>query len=65
MLLIDAFMARPMADIAADLQRHEIAVGPCLKPGEILRHEQAAANQLALEIDDPELGPLEEAALPE
>jgi crotonobetainyl-CoA:carnitine CoA-transferase CaiB-like acyl-CoA transferase len=51
MLLIDAFMARPMAEIAAELQRHEVALGPCLKPAEILRHEQAAANQLALDLD--------------
>src|SRR5262249_35365378 len=32
--------------------------------GEILRHEQAVANQLAIELDDPELGPIIQTGLP-
>jgi len=64
MLLINAFLAKPMAEMAADLQRQEIAMGPCLAPGEILGHEQAATNQLAIELDDHELGPIVQVGLP-
>ncbi|HZY59835.1 MAG TPA: CoA transferase, partial [Candidatus Binataceae bacterium] len=62
-ILVNAFLARPMLEMAAILQREEIAMGPCLAPGEILRHEQAAANQLAIELDDPELGPIVQPGL--
>ena len=62
-LLINAFLAEPMMEMVAKLQSDEIAVGPCLDPGEILRHEQAAANDLAIELADPELGPITQAGL--
>ena len=58
-----AFLTRPMLEWAAILQREDIAVGPCLEPGEMLQHEQALANDLALQLDDPQLGPLIEAGL--
>lgn len=62
-LVEKAFLTRPMLQWAAILQREDIAVGPCLEPGEMLQHEQAVANQLALHLDDPQFGPLLEVGL--
>jgi crotonobetainyl-CoA:carnitine CoA-transferase CaiB-like acyl-CoA transferase len=58
-----AFATRPMLEWAAILQRADIAVGPCLEPGEMLQHEQALANHLALQVDDPRFGPLTQVGL--
>jgi crotonobetainyl-CoA:carnitine CoA-transferase CaiB-like acyl-CoA transferase len=63
-LVEKAFRSRPMLEWAALLQREDIAVGPCLEPGEMLQHEQARANDLALELHDPQLGPLTQVGLP-
>jgi crotonobetainyl-CoA:carnitine CoA-transferase CaiB-like acyl-CoA transferase len=62
-LLERAFLGRPMLEWAAVLQREDIAVGPCLEPGELLRHEQTLANDLAVQLDDPQLGPLTQVGL--
>jgi crotonobetainyl-CoA:carnitine CoA-transferase CaiB-like acyl-CoA transferase len=62
-LVESAFLSRPMLEWAAILQREDIAVGPCLEPGEMLQHEQILANDLALQLDDPELGPLIQVGL--
>ena len=53
-----AFLTRPMLEWASILQREDIAVGPCLEAGEMLQHEQALANELALQLDDPRFGSL-------
>ncbi|HEV3109450.1 MAG TPA: CoA transferase [Candidatus Binataceae bacterium] len=62
-LVEKAFLTRPMLEWAAILQREDIAVGPCLEPGEMLQHEQALANDLALQLDDPRFGPLTQVGL--
>jgi crotonobetainyl-CoA:carnitine CoA-transferase CaiB-like acyl-CoA transferase len=62
-LVEKAFATRPMLEWAAILQREDIAVGPCLEPGEMLRHEQALANDLALQVDDPQFGPVIQVGL--
>jgi crotonobetainyl-CoA:carnitine CoA-transferase CaiB-like acyl-CoA transferase len=62
-LVESAFISRPMLEWAAILQREDIAVGPCLEPGEMLQHEQILANDLALQLNDPQLGPLIQVGL--
>jgi crotonobetainyl-CoA:carnitine CoA-transferase CaiB-like acyl-CoA transferase len=58
-----AFRSRPMLEWAALLAREDVAVGPCLEPGEMLQHEQALANDLAVQLDDPHFGPTIQAGL--
>ena len=54
----------PDARVGCSPTAQDIAVGPCLEPGEMLQHEQARANDLALELHDPQLGPLTQVGLP-
>jgi crotonobetainyl-CoA:carnitine CoA-transferase CaiB-like acyl-CoA transferase len=62
-LVEKAFRTRPMLQWAAILQGEDVAVGPCLEPGEMLVHEQALANELALTLDDPQFGPVTQVGL--
>jgi crotonobetainyl-CoA:carnitine CoA-transferase CaiB-like acyl-CoA transferase len=62
-LVEKAFASRRMLEWAAILQSEDIAVGPCLEPGEMLQHEQALANDLAVHLHDPQLGPLIQVGL--
>src|SRR5579885_787921 len=62
-LVEKAFASRPMLEWAALLQHEDIAVGPCLEPGEMLQHEQALANELSFHLHDPQLGPLTQVGL--
>lgn len=54
--LRDAFRRRPLDAWLADLRDADIAVEPALPMGEMLRHDEVAANGYVIEIDDPELG---------
>ncbi len=62
-LVEKAFASRPMPEWAAILQREDIAVGPCLEPGEMLQHEQILANRLAVQLQDPQFGPVTQVGL--
>ena len=58
------FTTRPMMEWVAVLRAADVAVGPCLAPGEVLDDPQALAMELVTQVDDPELGPITELGLP-
>ncbi len=58
------FRTRPMMEWVAALREADVAVGPCLEPGEVFNDPQALAMELVTQVDDPELGPITELGLP-
>ncbi len=57
------FKSRTMMEWVAALRDADVAVGPCLAPGEILDDPQALAMELVTQVNDPELGPITELGL--
>ena len=55
---------RPRAEWIDVFTRADVPVAPCLAPGEALDHEQTDALGMAMELNDPVLGPLRCAAPP-
>jgi crotonobetainyl-CoA:carnitine CoA-transferase CaiB-like acyl-CoA transferase len=58
------FKTRPMMEWVEALRAADVAVGPCLEPGEVLSDPQALAMELVTQVEDPELGPITELGLP-
>jgi crotonobetainyl-CoA:carnitine CoA-transferase CaiB-like acyl-CoA transferase len=58
------FKTRTMMEWVQALREADVAVGPCLAPGEVLDDPQALAMELVTQVNDPELGPITELGLP-
>ena len=58
------FKTRTMMEWVKALRAADVAVGPCLAPGEVLDDPQALAMELVTQVNDPELGPITELGLP-
>ena len=52
----EAFLRRPSKDWLQDFWASDVPLQPAVPLGEILRDEQARANDYVIELDDPEVG---------
>jgi crotonobetainyl-CoA:carnitine CoA-transferase CaiB-like acyl-CoA transferase len=60
----EAFLRRPSKDWLEDFWASDVPLQPAVPLGEILRDEQARANDYVIELDDPEVGHIAAPGLP-
>ena len=60
--IVDAFLARPRGEWIADFIKADVAALPVLEPAEVLLDEQVEYVKMRIELADPELGTIHQAA---